>query len=76
MSVFDPGALRLTMRPSDRGPTPDEGSEVWVAVPERAILRAAIGVFGLPLLGLIVGTAAAAALGVTDASGAGLADQV
>jgi positive regulator of sigma E activity len=73
LSVFGPAALRLTMQSRDRRPTPPVGSEVWVTVPERAILRAAFGVFGLPLFGLIGGAAGAAALGLADAFAAGAA---
>lgn len=73
LSVFGPGTMRLTMRMQDRTPTPAPGAEVWVTVPERAILRAAIRVFGLPLLGLVVASGIADAAGMGESSGAWLA---
>jgi Positive regulator of sigma(E), RseC/MucC len=73
MRALGPAASRLSMQSCDRRPIPAEGSEVWVAVPERAILRAAGSVFGLPLVGLIAGAGIAAVLGMTEAFAAGLA---
>ncbi len=73
LSVFGPGAMRLTMHMRDLRPTPALGAEVWVAVPERAILRGAVGTFGLPLFGLVIGSGVADALGMAESSGAWLA---
>ncbi len=70
LSVFGPDAVRLTMRMRDLHPMPALGAEVWVAVPERAILRGALGVFGLPLLGLVVGSGVADVLGMAAAPSA------
>ena len=66
MSLFGSGAMRLTMLVHDGKPAPGTGTRVWVAVAERAILRAAIGVFGMPLLGVVAASAAGAALGITE----------
>ncbi len=68
MSVFGPVAMRLTMRALDGNPAPGTGTRVWVAVAERAILRAAIGVFGMPLLGMMAASAAAWALGMSESA--------
>ena len=68
MSVFRGGAMRLTMRARDGNPAPRTGTRVWVAVDERAILRAAIGVFGMPLLGMVAASAAGWALGIGESA--------
>jgi positive regulator of sigma E activity len=77
MRVFGPGAIRLTMHVHDGNPVPGTGARVWVAVAERAILRGAIGVFGMPLVGMVAASAAGSALGITESAagwiaGAGL----
>ncbi len=73
MSVFGGDAHRLTMRSRDGSAMPDAGSQVWVAVAERAILRAAVAVFGFPLVGMVAGSAVGSTLGVTESAVAGLA---
>jgi positive regulator of sigma E activity len=68
MSVFGTVPMRLTMRALDGNPVPKTGARVWVAVAERAILRAAIGVFGMPLLGMVAASAVASALGISESA--------
>jgi len=73
MNVFGADTRRLTMRTRDGSAVPGVGTRVWVAVGERAILRAAMGLFGLPLVGMVAGSAAASALGITEPAVAGMA---
>ena len=73
MNVFGADTRRLTMRTRDGSAVPDIGAGVWVAVAERAILRAAIGLFALPLVGMVVGAWIASVFGVGEAAAAGLA---
>jgi positive regulator of sigma E activity len=73
MNALGVDSGRLTMRTRDGSPVPDVGTRVWVAVAERAILRAAMGLFGLPLVGMVAGSATASALAMTEPAVAGMA---
>jgi positive regulator of sigma E activity len=50
----------------DRQPLIRSGEEIFVTMPSSAVLRAALCLHGLPLAGLLVGAAAAAAAGFGD----------
>ena len=73
MRLFGADTRRLVMQMHDGSAPPDAGSRVWVAVAERAILRAAMGLFGLPLVGMVAGSGVASALGMTEPAAAGMA---